>query len=81
MIKIIQYRDKCIGCNACVEALSTRWRMSKKDGKSILIGGQKKGHTYSVLVHEYEYDANQKAVKNCPVKLIQISQTNRSNET
>ncbi|MCC6689552.1 MAG: 4Fe-4S binding protein, partial [Saprospiraceae bacterium] len=39
MVRIIQQRDKCIGCNACVEAAVYRWRLSRKDGKCTLVGG------------------------------------------
>ncbi len=48
MIQILFYRQKCIGCNACVEAAPERWRMSRKDGKCHLIGGtEKKGSSRS----------------------------------
>jgi ferredoxin len=42
MIRIIQQRIKCIGCNACVEAADYRWRISTKDGKCTLVGGVEK---------------------------------------
>ena len=42
MIRIIHQREKCIGCNYCVELAFDRWRMSKKDGKCTLIGGKNK---------------------------------------
>ena len=72
MIEITQQRNKCIGCNACIEASYSRWRMSRKDGKSTLIGGQVKRDIYSVVVGLDEYDENLKAVNNCPVKIIRI---------
>ncbi|MFN8154328.1 MAG: ferredoxin [Bacteroidia bacterium] len=75
MIRIIQHRNKCIGCNACVEAAHHRWRISKKDGKSVLIGGKEKKGIYSVIIHEHELDENLMAAKNCPVNIIQIIQT------
>jgi ferredoxin len=71
-IRIIQYRQKCIGCNACVEAAEQRWRMSKKDGKSVLIGGKEKKGIYSVIVHINEYESNLEAAKNCPVNIIKV---------
>jgi ferredoxin len=44
MFKLIHYRNRCIGCNACVEIAYQRWRMSKKDGKAVLLGAiEKKG--------------------------------------
>ena len=74
MIRIIQLRAKCIGCNACVEASRSRWRMSRKDGKSVLIGGVNKKNIFSVIVGEDEKLENLQAAKNCPTKVIQIIQ-------
>ncbi len=72
MIKIIQQRDKCIGCNYCVEVAPDRWVMSKKDGKSVLLGSINKKGFHNVDVSEIEYEANKKAAEICPVKIIQI---------
>lgn len=72
MIRITQLRNKCIGCNACVEAFDSRWRMSRKDGKSILINGVKKKLTYSIIVGDDEYIKNIRAANNCPVKIINV---------
>jgi ferredoxin len=73
MISIIQYRDKCIGCNACVEAAPDRWRMSKKDGKCTLVGATEKKGIYHLHVGEEELMANLQAAENCPVRIIKIS--------
>jgi ferredoxin len=75
MIRIVQQRTRCIGCNACVEAAESRWRLSRKDGRSTLIGGVLKGQFYSVLVGEDEYSDNMKAAKHCPVNIITIIRT------
>ncbi|MBL7748564.1 MAG: ferredoxin [Chitinophagaceae bacterium] len=72
MFRIIQHRNKCIGCNACVEAARDRWRISRKDGKSVLVGGADKRGVFSVRVSEEEYAENMQAAKNCPVGIIQI---------
>ena len=72
MIRIIQQRIKCIGCNACVEAAAFRWRISKKDGKCTLVGGVEKKGFYSVIVDDDELEPNILASKNCPVKIIKI---------
>jgi len=76
MIRIVFYRDKCIGCNACVEAYRTRWRISRKDGKSVLINGIKKKQVFSLITGDYEYEENKKAAVNCPVNIIRITQHN-----
>jgi len=72
MIKIVHLRQKCIGCNACVEVAPWRWRMSKKDGKSVLIESKGKKGIYRVSVGEDELRENEQAAKNCPVKIIRI---------
>ena len=74
MIEITQQRNKCIGGNACVEASYSRWRMSRKDGKSILMDGVKKRNVYSVIVGNDEYKENRKAANNCPVRIIRLKQ-------
>lgn len=72
MIRIIQQRIKCIGCNACVEVADYRWRISTKDGKCTLVGGIDKRGFYSVIVNDHELEDNLKAAKNCPVNIIRI---------
>lgn len=72
MIRIIHFREKCVGCNACVEAAPFRWRISRKDGKSVLIGGKEKKQIYSILTGDDEFLANNSASKNCPVKIIKL---------
>ena len=72
MLRIIQQRAKCIGCNACVEAADNRWRISTKDGKCTLVGGIEKSGFFSVIVNDYELDDTIIAAKNCPVNIIKI---------
>lgn len=70
MIRIVQHRFKCIGCNACVEADKYRWRISKKDGKSTLIGGTEKKGWFSVVADDDEIPAVEAAMQHCPVNII-----------
>jgi len=72
MFRIIHHRQKCIGCNACVEVAPYRWRISKKDGKSVLIEGKEKKGIYNVKVSDDEFEENQIAAQNCPVNIIRI---------
>ena len=72
MIRITQQRDKCIGCNYCVEAAFDRWRMSTKDGKCTLIGAKEKSGFHSVVVGEDEYEENVVAAHVCPVNIIKV---------
>ena len=70
MIRILQHRHKCIGCNACVEADKYRWRVSKKDGKCTLVGGKEKKGWFSVIVENDEQPSIETAIRNCPVNII-----------
>ncbi len=72
MIRIVFQRAKCIGCNACVDAAKYRWRISRKDGKCILIGGREKKGFYTVMAGDDEWEANVKAANQCPVKIIKL---------
>lgn len=75
MIRITQRRNKCIGCNACVEASYFRWRISKTDGKSVLIGGNQKKEVYSLVTSDDELESALMAQENCPVKIIEVRKT------
>jgi ferredoxin len=69
---IIHQREKCIGCNYCVEIAPEKWRMSKKDGKSVLLGAVNKKGFWSVKISDHQVEANEKAALSCPVKVIQV---------
>lgn len=71
-LQIIHYREKCIGCNACVEAAPERWAISKKDGKAVLLHAKAKKGIYSIITNAKEHNANAEAAQNCPVKIIQL---------
>jgi ferredoxin len=47
--------------------------MSRIDGKSILLDGMAKRGFWSVKVSEDEKEANVKAAKACPIKIIQVT--------
>ena len=72
MPKIIYYRQKCIGCNACVEAAPNQWRISRKDGKSTLVFSREKKDVFSLAIMNSDLEDNQKAARNCPMRIIQI---------
>lgn len=69
---IIHQRNKCIGCNYCVEQAPQYWCMSKKDGKSVLIGAIKKKQFWVLKIQELDKEKNMNAAKFCPVKIIQV---------
>lgn len=72
MPKLLHYRQRCIGCNACVEIAYDRWRMSKKDGKAVLLGGIEKKGVYQVSIRHDEVEENELAIKACPVNVIKM---------
>ena len=74
MITITLQRDKCIGCNYCVEHAPQRWAMSKKDGKSVLIGARERRGFFTVKVNEDELESKLNAAKACPVKIIKVTE-------
>jgi ferredoxin len=73
MVIITHQREKCIGCNYCVELAFARWRMSKKDGKATLLGGKNKKGFYTVRTDDdSEFDKNKRAAEACPVNIIKV---------
>ena len=74
MVIITLQLEKCIGCNYCVELAYDRWRMSKKDGKSTLLGSENSKGFYTVKVGDDELDENLRAAEACPVNIIKVKQ-------
>lgn len=73
MVIITLQRNKCIGCNYCVELAPNQFQMSKKDGKSVLLHAiEKKGFFTLKSNEEVIFDACDKASKACPVKIISV---------
>lgn len=70
-IKLIHYRDSCIGCAICFEMQPDLWRMSRKDGKASLVGGilNKKVYQRDVPLPAAELQAVAEA---CPVRIIKV---------
>ncbi len=73
ILRIIHYRAKCIGCHGCVTIAPDRWRMSKKDGKSVLLGAKEKKGVWTAALDEDEYERNLNAAKLCPARIIQVN--------
>ncbi|MGB0915747.1 MAG: ferredoxin [Crocinitomicaceae bacterium] len=74
MVIITHQREKCIGCNYCVELAFNQWRMSKKDGKATLLGATNKKGFHTARVDDEELDENKRAAEACPVNIIKVSQ-------
>ena len=73
MIVVTLQRDKCIGCNYCAELAPGQFRMSRKDGKSVLLQAvDKKGfHTWKSRDNTSCRNL-EKAAAACPVKIIRV---------
>ena len=75
MVVITLQRNKCIGCNYCVELAPVQFQMSKKDGKTVLINSNdKKGFFTLKSNDELIFEACDNAAKSCPVKIISVKQ-------
>ncbi|WP_166383533.1 MULTISPECIES: ferredoxin [unclassified Polaribacter] len=75
MVVITLQRNKCIGCNYCVELAPSQFQMSKKDGKTVLLHSiEKKGFFTIKSFDESIFDASLEAKKACPVKIIEVKQ-------
>ena len=75
MVVITLQRNKCIGCNYCVELAPSEFQMSKKDGKTVLLNSNdKKGFFTLKSNDESIFEACDNAAKACPVKIISVKQ-------
>ena len=71
MVVVTLQRNKCIGCNYCVELAPAYFRMSKKDGKTVLLHSEeRKGFFTLKIADNSEYEICEQAAKVCPVKII-----------
>lgn len=73
MVIVTLQRDKCIGCNYCSERAPGQFRMSRKDGKSVLLQSEeKKGfHTFK-SPDDALLNPLQRAAEACPVNIIHV---------
>ena len=75
MVVITLQRDKCIGCNYCVEMAPALFQMSKKDGISVLIESINSKGFYTLKSSDHTIFENcELAVKACPVNIISIKE-------
>lgn len=75
MVVITLQRNKCIGCNYCVELAPAQFQMSKKDGKSVLLHSTEKKGFFTIKSHDDSiFDTSLEAKKACPVKIIEVKQ-------
>lgn len=75
MLIITLQRAKCIGCNYCQEVAPEQYRMSKKDGKAVLLHARERSGFHTVKLHDDELlEVNLKAAEACPSKIIKVKQ-------
>jgi len=73
VVVITLQRNKCIGCNYCVEMAPKQFQMSKKDGKSVLLHAKEKKGFFTLKSNEDTiFEECDKASKACPVKIISV---------
>jgi len=78
MLIITLQREKCIGCNYCAELDPEHFRMSKKDGKSVLLSSvNKKGFYTARLTVAPDPATAYSAAKACPVNIIKVSEVDK----
>ncbi|WGH27208.1 MAG: ferredoxin [Candidatus Shikimatogenerans bostrichidophilus] len=77
MITIILNRKKCIGCSNCELINPFFFKISKIDGKSILLKSKKKKELFILKqVNNFFLKILKKTSKICPVKIIKIIKSN-----
>ncbi len=75
MVIVTLQREKCIGCNYCAEFAPEYFRMSKKDGKSVLLKTEDRKGFYTLKTPHYSaFETCEKAAKACPVKIISVKE-------
>ncbi|MCB9196606.1 MAG: ferredoxin [Flavobacteriales bacterium] len=77
MISVTLQRDKCIGCNYCYEIAPELFRMSKKDGKSVLLNSTDKRGFYTIRTTDDMRDQAMKTKDVCPVSIIKVHDCKR----
>ncbi|WP_295648237.1 ferredoxin [uncultured Mucilaginibacter sp.] len=72
MSKVIQYRNKCIGCGICAELQPELWRMSMKDGKATLLKSTQKKDVFIFVLSHNNNQQTLEVAKACPVNIIKV---------
>ncbi|MBU2938109.1 ferredoxin [Lacinutrix sp. C3R15] len=73
MVIVTLQRNKCIGCNYCVEMAPEQFQMSKKDGKTVLLNAKDKKGFYTIKSNDpLILEDCENAAKACPVNIISV---------
>ena len=72
MTKIVQYRNKCIGCGICRDMQPDYWRMSTRDGRATLVSAENKRDIYIKAIPEVVIQVARRVAAACPVNCIKV---------
>ena len=72
MLVVTLQRDKCIGCNYCEELCPILFKMSKKDGKSVLLKSIDRKGFHTLRTTPEFHEASENAKEACPVNIISV---------
>jgi ferredoxin len=72
MPKVILYRNKCIGSSICREMQPELWRMSRKDGKAVLLRSIEKKEIYQLNIHDSMHSLSNEVAEACPARVIKV---------
>lgn len=72
MPKILFYRNQCIGCSICREMQPECWRMSKKDGKAVLLQSIQKKEVHQLSVPDVLVGRAMEVASACPARVIKL---------
>ncbi len=73
MVIVTLQRNKCIGCNYCVELAPQNFQMSRRDGKSVLLKSRDKRGFHTIKSQDNTiFESCNEAKKACPVKIIEV---------
>ncbi len=73
MLVVTYQRKKCIGCNYCVEAAPELFRMSRRDGKAVLLNSSEKKGFFTLKTREMHLVSQAEQAKEvCPAKIIHV---------
>ncbi|MFN3404621.1 MAG: ferredoxin [Cytophagaceae bacterium] len=73
-MKIIFYREKCIGCCSCSDIWPEKWEINDRDGKSDLLGSEIRKNGIQILQTEPDEENICLEVSDCcPVGIIELT--------
>jgi ferredoxin len=72
MPKIIHYPRKCIGCGICQQMQPDVWRISKTNGKAVLLQARVKNGVQQLMIHPSLKPLSEQVARACPANIIKL---------